>query len=245
MRYLPLLAEHKRKVTFLAPEKLVSLLRLSIEGIEIVTALRGGERFDFQIALMSLPPIFNIRLENIPARIPYLFAALDRTKAWQQRLSASQVLKVGICWAGNPVFKKDQSRSIGLQRLMPLLSMPGVQFISLQKDLRPGDEELLARHPQMTHVGGNLDDFTDTAAVMSLLDLVISSDTAPVHLAGALGRPVWVLLQHVPDWRWLLDREDSPWYPSARLFRQPSLGDWSTVVTQVIEQLNFLLSRQT
>ncbi len=194
----------------------------------------------FQIALMSLPLIFNTRLETIPAKVPYLFASPERVKAWQQRLPTSRVPRIGISWAGNPNFAGDQSRSIGLPRLTPLLSAPGVQFISLQKELRAGDEELLHQHPQVAHLGASIDDFSDTAAIMSLLDLVIGVDTGPVHLAGALGRPVWVLLQHVPDWRWLFDREDSPWYPTLRLFRQPAAGDWSGVVAKVVEQLSFI-----
>src|SRR5262249_35028423 len=137
-------------------------------------------------------------------------------------------------------FIADKPRSIGLAPLVPLFSIPGIQFVSLQKDLRDGDKQILDRHPQIIHVGDKLDDFSDTAAVMSLLDLVISSDTAPVHLAGALGQPVWILLQHSPDWRWLLNREDNPWYPSARLFRQPTAGDWDSVVRQVIAALQAL-----
>jgi hypothetical protein len=167
-----------------------------------------------------------------------LVPAPERVKVWEARLPKSPALRVGIGWAGNPNFRTDKSRSIGLPRLLPLLSVPGVQFISLQKDLRCGDEELLRQYPQVIHLGDSLDDFSDTAAVMSLLDLMISSDTAPVHLAGALGRPVWVLLRHVPDWRWLLDRDDSPWYPSARLFRQTVAGDWDGVVAKVIEDLS-------
>ena len=186
---------------------------------------------------MSLPHAFDTRLETIPSKTPYLVAPPERVKVWEEWLPKSRALRVGVGWAGNPIFSTDTSRSIGLPRLSPLLSVPGVQFISLQKDLRSGDEELLRRHPQVIHLGDRLDDFHDTAAVMSLLDLMISSDTAPVHLAGALGRPVWVLLQYVPDWRWLLDRDDSPWYPSARLFRQPAAGDWDSVVANVIEEL--------
>jgi tetratricopeptide (TPR) repeat protein len=244
VRFLPLLAERKCKVTLLAPAKLVSLLRLSSDQIEIVSELRSVESFDFQVPLMSLPLAFNTRLETIPSRTPYLFASPERLKVWEERLPKSRALRVGIGWAGNPIFSTDKSRSIGLPRFLPLLSVPGVQFISLQKDLRPGDEELLRQHPHVIHLGDRLDDFSDTAAVMSLLDLVISSDTAPVHLAGALGRPVWVLLRHVPDWRWLLDRDDSPWYPSARLFRQPVAGDWDSVVGKVIEELSLLSSLQ-
>ena len=239
VRYLPLLAERKCKITLLAPAKMLPLLRLLSEQIEVVSELRGVESFDFQIPLMSLPLAFNTRLETIPSKIPYLFASPERVKVWEERLPKSQVPRVGIGWAGNPIFRGDKLRSIGLPRLLPLLSIPQVQFISLQKDLRSGDEQLLRHHPQVIHLGDTLDDFAETAAVMSLLDLIISSDTAPVHLAGALGRPVWVLLQYVPDWRWLLDRDDSPWYPSARLFRQPAAGDWDSVVAKVIEELTF------
>jgi tetratricopeptide (TPR) repeat protein len=240
VRYLPLLAERKCKITVLAPAKLVPLLRLSSEQIEVVSELRGVENFDFQIPLMSLPLAFNTGLETIPSKTPYLFASPERVKVWQERLPKSHMPRVGIGWAGNPIFPGDKLRSIGLPRLVPLLSVPRVQFISLQKDLRSGDEELLRQHPQVIHLGDRLDDFSETAAVMSLLDLMISSDTAPVHLAGALGRPVWIVLQYVPDWRWLLDRDDSPWYPSARLFRQPVAGDWDSVVAKVIEELIFM-----
>src|SRR5262249_16533461 len=239
VRYLSLLTERQCKITLLASAKLVPLLRLSSEQIEIVSELSGVENFDFQIPLMSLALAFNTRLETIPSKTPYLFASPDRVNVCPNRLAKSQVLRVGIGWAGNPIFAGDKSRSIGLPRLAPLLSVPRVQFISLQKDLRSGDEELLRQHPQVIHLGDRLDDFSDTAAVMSLLDLTISVDTAPAHLAGALGRPVWVLLPYVPDWRWLLDRDDSPWYPSARLFRQPAAGDWDSVVAKVIEALTF------
>jgi tetratricopeptide (TPR) repeat protein len=240
VRFLPLLAERKCKVTLLAPAKLISLLRLSSDQIEIISELGNVESIDFQVPLMSLPHAFDTRLETIPSKTPYLVAPPERVKVWEEWLPKSHALRVGVGWAGNPIFSTDTSRSIGLPRLLPLLSVPGVQFISLQKDLRSGDEELLRQHPQVIHVGDRLKDFGETAAIMSLLDLVISSDTAPVHLAGALGRPVWVLLRHVPDWRWLLDRDDSPWYPSARLFRQPVAGDWESVVAKVIEELSLL-----
>jgi ADP-heptose:LPS heptosyltransferase len=145
--------------------------------------------------------------------------------------------RIGIAWAGNPNFVNDRMRSIGLAALAPLLSMPGFQFVSLQKDLRAGDQEIIRNHPELIHLGDRLADFSDTAAIMSLLDLVISSDTAPVHLAGALGRSVWILLDHINDWRWMRDRDDNPWYPTARLFRQPKIGDWESVVTRVAREL--------
>jgi ADP-heptose:LPS heptosyltransferase len=121
--------------------------------------------------------------------------------------------------------------------MLTRLAIPGVRLISLQKELRDGDRELLAAHPEILHLGDEFADFADTAAVMASLDLVISVDTAAAHLAGALGRPVWILQRFAPDFRWLTDREDSPWYPSARLFRQPRLADWDSVIAQVVLQL--------
>src|SRR5262249_51268286 len=132
-----------------------------------------------------------------------------------------------------PDFRWDKARSIGLARLLPLLATRNVQLFSLQKDLHDGDTELLRDHPHVTLLGHDIQTFADTAAIISHLDLVISSDTSAVHLAGALGKPVWILLHVAPVWRWLLDRTDSPWYPTARLFRQAKLGDWSGVVDKV------------
>src|SRR5262249_48703835 len=161
IRYLPLLAERKCKITLLASAKLVPLLRLLSEQIEIVSELSGVENFDFQVPLMSLPLAFNTRLETIPSKTPYLFASPERVKVWQERLPKSHMLRVGIGWAGNPIFVGDKSRSIGLPRLAALLSVPRIQFISLQKDLRSGDEELLRQYPQVIHLGDRLDDFND------------------------------------------------------------------------------------
>ena len=238
VRYAPIVAALGAKVILQVQPVLKDLLT----GIDGAAAVIGTDEelpsFDLQSPLMSLPLAFKTRLDTIPTRTPYLFAAQERVQAWNERLPKSAAPCVGIGWGGNPEFMADRSRSIGLPALMPLLSVPGIQFISLQKDLRAGDEELLQRHPHITHLGDKLDDFSDTAAIMSLLDLVISSDTAPVHLAGALGRSVWVLLQKQPDWRWMFDREDNPWYPSARLFRQPTAGDWDGVVRQVAAELN-------
>jgi ADP-heptose:LPS heptosyltransferase len=118
-----------------------------------------------------------------------------------------------------------------------LLSLAGIEFLSLQKDLRDGDRDILRSNPHVMHLGDAMEDFSDTAAVISLVDLVITSDTSVAHLAGALGKPVWVLLQYVADWRWLLDRSDSPWYPTARLFRQPEIDDWESVIRRVKDEL--------
>src|SRR5262249_22730818 len=149
--------------------------------------------------------------------------------------------RIGIAWAGNPGFQGDQSRSIGLARLLPLLSAAGIGFLSLQKDLRPGDRDLLRASPALTHLGDAIEDFSDTAAIVSSLDLVISSDPSIVPLAGALGKPVWILLQCAADWRWLAERSDCPWYPTARLFRQPTMDDWESVLRQVGAELEHLV----
>jgi tetratricopeptide (TPR) repeat protein len=234
VRYAPLVAALGAKVVLQVQPALRQLLA-DTEGCETVIGTDDElPPFDLQSPLMSLPLAFETRLDNIPANTPYLVPDSDRLNQWRARLREPAIPRIGIVWAGNPEFTADRSRSIGLRPLLPLLSMTGVQFISLQKDLRAGDEELLHHHPQVLHLGGQLNDFSDTAAIMSLLHLVISSDTAPAHLAGALGRPVWVLLQKQPDWRWMFDREDCPWYPSARLFRQQVAGEWGDVVRRVV-----------
>jgi len=237
VRYVPMVATLGANIVLQVQPALKELLA----GVDAAATVIGTDEelppFDLQSPLMSLPLAFKTRLDSIPANTPYLFPSKERVKTWNERLPKAEKPRVGIGWAGNPEFIADRSRSIGLRPLLPLLGVPGVQFISLQKDLRDGDEDLLRQHPHVLHLGDQLEDFNDTAAIMSLLDLVISSDTAPVHLAGALGRPVWVLLQKQPDWRWMFDRDDCPWYPSATLFRQPTAGDWDSVVGEVTAAL--------
>jgi tetratricopeptide (TPR) repeat protein len=240
VRYVPLVAGLGAKVILEVQPALKGLLA-NLDGAALVLGKGEGlPPFDLHCPLMSLPLAFKTRLDTIPAKTPYLYASEERVNAWKEQLPESALPRVGICWAGNPDFPADKPRSIGLRPVrpvLPLLSVPGVQFISIQKDLRLGDKELLREHPQLIQIGDKLDNFGDTAAVMSLLDLVISSDTSPAHLAGALGRPVWILLQHTPDWRWLLARDDNPWYPSARLFRQPQDGDWGGAVARLGHEL--------
>jgi hypothetical protein len=155
---------------------------------------------------------------------------------WRPKLSM-QELKVGIAWAGNRDFVGDRDRSILLTNMLPVTRIDGIKYFSLQKDLRPGDDELLNANPHVVRIDKDINDFEDTAAIMMSLDLVISIDTSIVNLAGALGRPVWVLLPFVCGWRWLLDREDTPWYPTAKLFRQANIGDWTTVLDDVCTAL--------
>ena len=235
-RYVRRVIESGARVVIDAPAPLTSLLG-QIDGAQVVTAGDALPPFDFHCPMMSLPLAFATTLETIPADVPYLSAPPAHAQKWAQRLPKSGVPRIGIAWAGNPNFRHDRARSVGLTRMLPFLSRTDVQYVGLQRDLRDGDAEILWNNPQVEHLGDALETFADTAAVIASLDLIISIDSAMVHLAGALGKPVWVLLPYSPDWRWLLDRNDSPWYPTARLFRQARVDDWSGVVESVTEEL--------
>jgi ADP-heptose:LPS heptosyltransferase len=189
---------------------------------------------------MSLPLAFGTALDSIPADVPYVFAPADRVAQWRARLGKQRSLRVGVVWAGSAVHKNNHNRSIVFERFCSLLSAPGIAFVSLQQELGAAEAARLKNHANVIPLGGELRDFADTAAVVSLLDVVVSADTAMVHLAGALGRPVWALLPFLPDFRWLLGREDSAWYPTARLFRQPRFGDWESVLARVKDELEAL-----
>jgi len=161
----------------------------------------------------------------------------ERVSKWKPRVAALAKPVVALAWAGNPAHVNDRNRSIALSRLDPLVATPDLRFVSIQRDLRSGDAEILAENDRIAHLGGELADFADAAAVIALCDLVISVDTAVAHLAGAMGKPVFILLPFASDWRWMLDRADTPWYPTARLFRQPALQDWDSVIAQVQAKL--------
>ena len=238
VRYVPLVAARGAIVVLEVPPPLTALFSRIAGAARVVG--RGEElpAFDCHCPLLSLPLAFNTRLDTIPATVPYLAASHDRVLKWEPRLPQTGQRRVGIAWAGNASFKGDQARSIGLARLSPLLAVAGIELVSLQRDLREGDSDILRSHPHVVHLGDAIEDFDDTAAVMSALDLVISSDTSVAHLAGALGKPVWILLQYAADWRWLRERGDNPWYPTARLFRQPEIDDWDSVVRRVTDELS-------
>jgi hypothetical protein len=200
--------------------------------------------FDLCAPMLSLPGLLGIDETNLPRTVPYISADPLRVSRWGERLRALPGFKIGLCWQGSPGFKTDRLRSIPLAQLAPLAALPSVTLISLQKG--PGVEQIEANRSQVPlQVLPDLDTegaYVDTAAIMHHLDLVISVDTATAHLAGALGRPVWVLLPIGGDWRWLAERNDSPWYPTARLFRQQTFGDWSHVLTEVVRELERLTS---
>jgi ADP-heptose:LPS heptosyltransferase len=194
-----------------------------------------GADAEWQCPLLSLPLAFSTQLATIPRDVPYLRAA---SAAWAQRLPAHG-LRVGLVWAGNPKHTRDRQRSIALEQLHGLTRLPGVRFYSLQKG--PSAQDLAASSLPIVDLAGQIEDFADTAAIVANLDLVICVDTAVAHLAGALGKPVWLLVPHVGDWRWLRDRSDSPWYPTMRLFRQPAIGQWEPVLRQIEKELKDLV----
>jgi hypothetical protein len=185
---------------------------------------------------MSLPMVLGTEIGNIPVQIPYLAAEADAARAWRDRLGPLAGRRVGLAWAGNPRHANDHNRSMPASSLRPLLEVGETTFFSLQMGTAAkGIGELAGG--AVHDFAPEIDDFADTAAIIANLDLVISVDTAVAHLAGALGRPVWLLLPFVGEWRWLLDREDTPWYPTMRLFRQKAPGDWSGVVDRVVDAL--------
>jgi tetratricopeptide (TPR) repeat protein len=236
IRYANLLCDRGAKVTAVVQAPLLRLLRSSLPHITCVTKDQAPAEADFHSTLMSLPLAFGTRLDTIPASQSYLRADPVLAEEWARVLPARVRPRIGIAWSGNAGYVHDNKRSLSLQQLEPMLSFSADWYV-LQKDIRPADAETLARLPQVINLGDALGDFGSTAALMDHLDLVISVDTSLGHLAGALGKPVWTLLSYLADWRWMLNRDDSPWYPSARLFRQPVQGDWTSVVQQVHKAL--------
>jgi tetratricopeptide (TPR) repeat protein len=244
-RFLPELARRGAKLTFLCHPNLMRLFKPLGAQFEIVGSTDRDRRFDFQCALMSLPLRLNMPVPRVEQ--PYLTGEADLISRWRDRIGGHG-LKVGLCWQGNPKGRIDEGRSIPLETYRPLASVPNVRLISLQKT--HGVEQLKRLPAGMTvETLGEFDTgddaFVDTAAIMHGLDLVITSDTAVPHLAGALGVPAWVALKHIPDWRWMLERSDSPWYRSLKLFRQPKPGDWDSVVAAMADALRGLAGRNT
>ncbi len=242
-RYAALLAERGANVLFAAPPELG---RLVARANGVSGTLREGEPlppFDFQAPVLSLPFLMKTRLDTVPCSVPYLTADPGLAESWRARLASRGGLRVGLIWGGRKTHAQDRLRSVALEACAALARIEGVTFYSLQK----GEQGAQAKAPPagmaLIDWTGELADFADTAALMANLDLVISVDTAGAHLAGAMGRPVWLLNRHQTEWRWLLEREDSPWYPTMRIFRQPRPGDWPTVMERVAAALGSLPKR--
>jgi tetratricopeptide (TPR) repeat protein len=234
-RYLKLLKENGAKVVFECHPELKGLFK-SLEGYDFLTWKndRPAERpeYDFYLPLITLPLIFETTNDSIPASIPYLKADPELNEKWQQELSKFNGPKVGIVWSGNPQNKNNKKRSFPLSYFYELAEKLNIKFFSLQKG--PASEQLKSDE-RIIDLAANINDFTDTAAIINNLDLVISVDTAVAHLAGAMGKKVWLLLPFTPDWRWQLKRSDSPWYPTMELFRQPAEDDWDSVFDKLSE----------
>ena len=229
IRYAPLVKRRGGKVIVECQAPLQRLLSSIPEIDHLIVRGEAWPEFDFQLPLMSLPRVFETDLQSIPNEVPYLGAP----EISAPELGPGNGLRVGLVWSGSRQHKNDRNRSIPLGMFERLMSLEGVRFFSIQVDLRAEDAPTLSRFDRIVDLRECLTDFSITAAVIKKLDLVISVDTAVVHLAGALSRPVWTLLPFAPDWRWLLGRSDSPWYPTMRLFRQPSPGDWASVFAEV------------
>ena len=242
VRYAELVAEMGAEVHLLVQPSMKRLLS-SVRGVTSVVA--AGEPLpphDTHCSMMSLPFLLGTTLETVPARIPYLAAPPELAGAWRQRLEGPRPL-VGLAWSGNPGHHLDRWRSVPLARLIDALGGVPARLVGLQKEIRLPDAETVASRQSVSYFGGDIGDFADTAALISQVDLVVSVDTSVAHLAGALGKPVWLLLPHAPDFRWMLGRADSPWYPTARLFRQQRPQDWEPVLASVRQSLREWVAR--
>jgi tetratricopeptide (TPR) repeat protein len=245
MRYLPLLKKQKlRRLTVYCYPQLfrVMLCMPGVDEIVPITEPLPFGCFDLYCPIMSLPHLLNTRLESIPAHVPYLVFPQEMRQKWRTRLAGVEGLKVGLVWAGNQSACFDSIRSIHLSRFAPLLDLAGAHFYSLQKT----DES-----DQLKELGWNIvdwmdecEDYLDTAALVDQLDLIIGVDTSVAHLAGALGKPVWLLNRFESEWRWMLHRVDSPWYPSMKIFRQNERSDWDSVISQICEELAGLCQKE-
>jgi tetratricopeptide (TPR) repeat protein len=249
-RYIPLLAARAGKVTLRVHQQLVTLMRESLPGIEVLGDRGTVAPYQYDAVLLSLPRTFRTRLETIPADMPALRAPPEVTQRWKKKLAGLAGLKVGLVWAGNPDHVNDNRRSVDLKMLQPVLEVPGVTFVSIQHGPRTADLKKLKRKVPIDDLGAQFEDFTDTAGAINALDLVITVDTSVAHLAGGLGKPVWVILPWVTDWRWLLNREDNPWYPSMRLFRQKRVDnapgeEMTEVIARIAGELKAVVAGDT
>ncbi len=241
VRYARLVAERGAKVILEVQRDLVSLLS-GMTGVDAVIA-RGENLppFDFHCPLLSLPLAFATALATIPADIPYIAAADGDVRAWQERMPQDLMPqdrpRIGLVWSGDRSHDNDLNRSLRLDSLLPMLDLPGVSFVSLQRPVRDEDRPVLQSLRRVVHLGDSFGDFADTAAVISQLDAVVSVDTAVAHLAGAMGKPLFVLLPYAADFRWLRERSDSPWYPTARLYRQREFGKWDGAIEALAQDL--------
>lgn len=242
-RYVPLVARRGANVILECQAELTPLLGNLGSLAQIVAHGAPLPAFDLHCPLLSLPLAFGTVLETIPNVVPYLNAPQPYSRKWADRLARISPLRVGLIWAGNSAHLNDHNRSIPLHLIEPMLALERVHFVSLQKAMSPADLARLKQRGNVTLLGDELGDFADTAAVMAMLDLVITVDTAAAHLAGAMGKAVGLLVPFAPDWRWMAERTDSPWYPTMRLFRQTAIGDWRAPLERMYRELAAVAAR--
>jgi hypothetical protein len=236
---VPALERAGAHCTLQTPPALAALLARSFPNARVVPLGHCPADVELRIPVMSLPLAMQTFSEfAVLAAVPYLVPDGQKAANWASRLTTHPAPTVGLVWRGLNTHQNDQNRSLALDALTPLLDRSHTRFVALQKDLTPSESERLARHDNVIVLDHALDSFDDTAAVISTLDLVISVDSAPAHLSGAQGTPVWILLPFNADWRWMVARDDSPWYPTAKLFRQASVGDWAEVIARVGDALD-------
>jgi hypothetical protein len=231
VRYIPLVAAEGGQIILETPTPMTRLLQ-GFDGAHTLVQFGAPlAEFDCHASLLDLPGILGTTLETIPAPANYITSSPELTDAWAERLGPREDFRIGLVWAGNPEHTNDANRSIDPGLLKPLIQIPGISIYNLQVE-RDGEAKAVFGDA-ITDLAPELKDFSETAAAIRNLDLVVSVDTSVAHLAGALGHRVWTLLPFVPDWRWLIDRDDSPWYPSMRLFRQKTAGDWPGVIKRL------------
>ena len=235
-RYAKLVEARGAKIIMSVQQPLCGLLKQISPTIQILRPNEEPTDFDYHCPLLSLPLALGTTLETIPAEQQYLKSDEELRSVWSARLPPKTKPRIGVVWSGSTAHTNVHYRSIELQQFLAIFS-PDAEWICLQKEIREKDFAMLRQLGRIAFFGDDLRDFSDTAALLDLMDLVITIDTSVAHLAGAMGKPVWILLPYNPDWRWLLDRNDSPWYPSARLFRQQQIGNWATVIDQVKNEL--------
>jgi Tfp pilus assembly protein PilF len=235
IRYLPMVKQLGGRVLFLCGPKLFKLFKGSNGYDELINRWTDHKKlnFDYHIALMSLPYIFDTTLENIPVMVPYINIERETIDKWKEQIGNSKSYKIGIAWSGKDRQGENDLRSLSLSDFAPLADVPNVEFFSLQKGKASSQAENPPNQMRLHNFSSQISDFVDTAAIIKCLDLVITIDTSVAHLAGALNCSVWTLLRFNHCWRYLLERKDSPWYPSMKLYRQSSEGDWKNVIQQV------------
>ncbi len=246
MRYIPWAEQRCPNIVIASGVELNPLLRQVAPRARLLNRWQDCPGYAAFCPLSGLPRLHGTKPDNIPAPVPYLHADRKRVDQWKNRLNGlvpSGFRRVGVIWAGRPTHNNDRNRSAQLTEFLPIGNVPDVALLALQKGPRTDQAGVWFGRAPLVNVGAEITDYDDTMAILQNLDLLVTVDTSVAHLAGAMGRPVWIMLPHAPDWRWLLERDDSPWYPTARLFRQTAERRWHEVAERIAREMTILSSR--